>query len=182
MARQLVTRSPASFDPEKYHDEYREEVLALIERKAAGEEIVAPAAPEEPAKVLDLMAALEASLARTGAKQTPSATGNQEAGAKKAAAKKPAAKQAAAKKVGARPNAPASRPDADRAGYEAWGMATGAGRRRGKRRAPNDGHLDADVVVLEPAAVAQRAVRAGTKRRARLEPDRVGRGTPWRRS
>ena len=70
MARQLVDTLSGTFDPEKYHDEYREEVLALIERKAAGEEIVAPAAPEEPAKVLDLMAALEASLARTGAKQT----------------------------------------------------------------------------------------------------------------
>src|SRR4029453_19375491 len=78
MARQLVDTLSGTFDPEKYHDEYREEVLALIERKAAGEEIVAPAAPEEPAKVLDLMAALEASLARTGAKKP----------AKKAAAKK----------------------------------------------------------------------------------------------
>ena len=63
MARQLVDTLSGEFEPEKYHDEYREEVLALIEQKAAGEEIVAPAAPEEPAKVLDLMAALEASLA-----------------------------------------------------------------------------------------------------------------------
>ena len=39
------TRSSGEFDPEKYHDEYREEVLALIERKAAGEEIVAPPRP-----------------------------------------------------------------------------------------------------------------------------------------
>ena len=70
MARQLVNTLAGEFDPEKYHDEYREEVLALIDRKAAGEEIVAPAAPEEPAKVLDLMAALEASLARTGATRT----------------------------------------------------------------------------------------------------------------
>ena len=67
MARQLVNSLAGEFDPEKYHDEYREELLALIDKKAAGEEIVAPAAPEEPAKVLDLMAALEASLARTGA-------------------------------------------------------------------------------------------------------------------
>jgi DNA end-binding protein Ku len=69
MARQLVNTLAGEFDPEKYRDEYREEVLALIDRKAAGEEIVAPVAPEEPAKVLDLMAALEASLARTGAKR-----------------------------------------------------------------------------------------------------------------
>jgi DNA end-binding protein Ku len=70
MARQLVNTLAGEFDPEKYRDEYREEVLALIDRKAAGEEIVAPATPEEPAKVLDLMAALEASLARTGAPRT----------------------------------------------------------------------------------------------------------------
>ena len=104
MARQLVDTLSGDFDPEKYHDEYREEVLALIERKAAGEEIVAPAAPEEPAKVLDLMAALEASLARTGAKQPerrPAATARPaKAATKKAATKKaPAKKKAAAKKA-----------------------------------------------------------------------------------
>jgi len=92
MARQLVDTLAGNFDPEKYHDEYREEVLALIERKAAGEEIVAPAAPEEPAKVLDLMAALEASLARTGAKRTDDAAPARKRPAKKAAAKKAPAK------------------------------------------------------------------------------------------
>ena len=51
------------FEPDKYHDEYREKVLDLIERKAQGEEIaVQPEAPK-PEKVPDLMAALEASLA-----------------------------------------------------------------------------------------------------------------------
>ncbi len=96
MARQLVESLAGTFDPEKYHDEYREEVLALIDRKAAGEEIVAPAAPEEPAKVLDLMAALEASLARTGAKQAGGATPAKRSVAKRAA-KKAAAKKAPAK-------------------------------------------------------------------------------------
>ncbi len=91
MARQLVESLAGTFDPEKYHDEYREEVLALIDRKAAGEEIVTPAAPEEPAKVLDLMAALEASLARTGTKQGGRATPTKRP-AKKAAAKKTPAK------------------------------------------------------------------------------------------
>jgi DNA end-binding protein Ku len=106
MARQLVESLAGTFDPEKYHDEYREEVLALIDRKAAGEEIVAPAAPEEPAKVLDLMAALEASLARTGAKQTdraaPAKRPVKKAAAKKApakTAKKTTAKKATAKRT-----------------------------------------------------------------------------------
>jgi DNA end-binding protein Ku len=63
MAEQLIDSLTSDFDPSKYHDTYRERVLDLIERKAAGEEIaVAPEAPE-PAPVPDLMAALEASLA-----------------------------------------------------------------------------------------------------------------------
>jgi DNA end-binding protein Ku len=67
MARQLVESLAAeSFEPEKYRDEYREQVLDLIERKAAGEEIVAEPVVEPPAKVLDLVAALEASLAKAG--------------------------------------------------------------------------------------------------------------------
>ena len=67
MARQLVEALSDQFDPDRYHDEYREELMGLIQRKAAGEEIVAEPTVEEPGKVLDLMAALEASLARTGA-------------------------------------------------------------------------------------------------------------------
>jgi DNA end-binding protein Ku len=63
MARQLVDSLTSEFDPSRYRDEYREKVLDLIERKAAGEEIaVQPEAPA-PARVPDLMAALEASLA-----------------------------------------------------------------------------------------------------------------------
>jgi DNA end-binding protein Ku len=63
MAQQLIDSLSSEFDPSKYEDEYREKVLELIERKASGEEIaVQPEAPA-PAKVPDLMAALEASLA-----------------------------------------------------------------------------------------------------------------------
>jgi DNA end-binding protein Ku len=63
MAQQLIDSLSTDFEPDKYHDEYREKVIELIERKAAGEEIaVQPEAPE-PKKVPDLMAALEASLA-----------------------------------------------------------------------------------------------------------------------
>jgi len=62
MAQQLIGSLSADFEPEKYHDEYRERVLELIEAKAAGQEITVQA-PEEPAAVPDLMAALEQSLA-----------------------------------------------------------------------------------------------------------------------
>jgi DNA end-binding protein Ku len=83
MAQQLIDSLSSDFEPGKYRDEYREKVLELIERKAAGEEIaVQPEAPE-PKKVPDLMAALEASLAavksdssgngKTDSKKTPAA-------------------------------------------------------------------------------------------------------------
>ena len=63
MAEQLIESLSAQFEPEKFHDEYREQVLAMIERKAAGEEIAVQPQAEEPAAAPDLMAALEASLA-----------------------------------------------------------------------------------------------------------------------
>jgi DNA end-binding protein Ku len=63
MAQQLIDSLSADFDPTAYKDEYREKVLELVERKAQGEDIaVQPEAPQ-PARVPDLMAALEASLA-----------------------------------------------------------------------------------------------------------------------
>jgi DNA end-binding protein Ku len=63
MAEQLIASLSADFDPARFHDEYRERVLELIERKAAGEEIAVQPEAEEPEAAPDLMAALEASLA-----------------------------------------------------------------------------------------------------------------------
>jgi DNA end-binding protein Ku len=86
MAQQLIDSLSSDFEPEKYRDEYREKVLELIERKAAGEEIaVQPEAPK-PKEVPDLMAALEASLAAVKG----DSTGNGDTGEKKA--KKPASR------------------------------------------------------------------------------------------
>ena len=66
MARQLVESLAAEgFEPEKYHDQYREQLLDLIARKESGAEIVAEPQTEPPAKVLDLVAALEASIAKS---------------------------------------------------------------------------------------------------------------------
>jgi DNA end-binding protein Ku len=65
MARQLVeSLAVEKFDIDEFRDTYRDELLDLIERKAAGEKIVSQPTSEPPAKVLDLVAALEASLAR----------------------------------------------------------------------------------------------------------------------
>jgi DNA end-binding protein Ku len=62
MAEQLVESLAGPFEPEKFHDEYREQVLDLIGKKAAGEELIAPAPAATAPKVVDLLAALEASV------------------------------------------------------------------------------------------------------------------------
>jgi DNA end-binding protein Ku len=62
MAEALVESLSADFEPAKYHDEYREQVLDLIRMKAAGEEFEVPQVAAEKPKVVDLMAALEASV------------------------------------------------------------------------------------------------------------------------
>ncbi|MGH9152443.1 MAG: Ku protein [Acidimicrobiales bacterium] len=63
MARQLIESLSGGFEPAKYEDTYREKVLELVEQKAAGREVVAPPAARAATPVVDLMAALEASLA-----------------------------------------------------------------------------------------------------------------------
>ncbi|MFA5883642.1 MAG: Ku protein [Acidimicrobiia bacterium] len=116
MARQLVESLATEFDPDKYQDTYREELLGLIERKAAGEEIVARPAAEETGKVLDLMAALEASLARAGSGDASDGDADgataapRSRAAKKAAPRKAAAKRAAPAKKAAPVKAAAKAP------------------------------------------------------------------------
>jgi DNA end-binding protein Ku len=83
MAKQLIESLASDFEPERYRDEYRERVLDLVERKAQGEEIAVQPPPEEPAKVPDLMAALEASIDAVKARGE---TGGDGAGRKKAPA------------------------------------------------------------------------------------------------
>jgi DNA end-binding protein Ku len=102
MARQLIEAQATDFDPSKYRDEYRERVLELIERKAAGEEIVVQPLAEESQEVPDLMAALEQSLAAAqgGRRKAPAktasnggATAKKPSGTRKTTKKKPAAKK-----------------------------------------------------------------------------------------
>ncbi|HEV7399823.1 MAG TPA: Ku protein [Solirubrobacterales bacterium] len=89
MAEQLIDSLTRSFDPAAYRDEYRQQLLAMIERKAAGEEVVvAPEGEErEATKAPDLMAALEQSIAAVQSKREG-----------RAAKKKPAKKQPATAK------------------------------------------------------------------------------------
>ncbi|HEX8939199.1 MAG TPA: Ku protein [Candidatus Limnocylindrales bacterium] len=62
MAEQLIGTMTAEFDAAAYHDEYREALMGVIEAKVAGQEIVEPE-PAPTGKLVDLMAALEASVA-----------------------------------------------------------------------------------------------------------------------
>jgi DNA end-binding protein Ku len=68
MAESLIENLTSSFNPEEYHDDYREGLLQVVEKKVAGEEIeVIPEA--EPSKVVDLMEALKASVQATTTKK-----------------------------------------------------------------------------------------------------------------
>jgi DNA end-binding protein Ku len=98
MAQQLINSLSSDFEPSKYHDEYREKVLELIERKADGEEIAIQPQEEEPEKVPDLMAALEASLA---AVKDPEA-GKSKSDSKSNGKAKPAKKSSSRAKAGAK--------------------------------------------------------------------------------
>lgn len=139
MAKQLVNSLAEAWEPEKYEDTYREQVLAMIERKAAGEEIaVQPDAKDDESPVPDLMSALKASLDavrdRTGdapatgrkpavkaddaekkpgsSRKAAAAKGDDDAPAKPAGAKSPAGRTAAAKTPAAAKKAPAKKPAA----------------------------------------------------------------------
>ena len=91
MAEQLIATLNTTFDPTRHSDTYRDAVLELIERKAAGEgsdDLMRAPAPSSD-KVIDLMAALEASVneAKKARKRHPSA-GHKTAGAKTPASRK----------------------------------------------------------------------------------------------
>jgi DNA end-binding protein Ku len=62
MAAQLIEAMTGEFDPANYRDEYREALMQVIESKIEGRETVEVEAPEEPTKLVDLMAALQASV------------------------------------------------------------------------------------------------------------------------
>jgi DNA end-binding protein Ku len=88
MAKRLIEALAGPFQPEEYHDEYRENVEKLIEAKRKGKKVT-PINQPKPAPVIDLMQALQKSLAMgkatPTAKKTPAAKGS---GAKKAVKKR----------------------------------------------------------------------------------------------
>ncbi len=112
MAELLIQSMESEWDPARFHDTHRAKVEALIEEKRSGHEIVIQAGPEAPAKVVDLMEALNASIAaasKSGAKSAKSEPAAKRPSARRAApaAEKPAkaaktAKQPARAKPAAR--------------------------------------------------------------------------------
>jgi DNA end-binding protein Ku len=102
MAKTLIENLTAEWQPEEFTDDYREGLLKIVEAKIAGEEIELVEA-EPTAKVVDLMAALKASV--DAAKKRPSGDADAKKPARKPAAKKPAAKKTAARKTPARKKA-----------------------------------------------------------------------------
>ncbi|HEX2550747.1 MAG TPA: Ku protein, partial [Nocardioidaceae bacterium] len=115
MAESLIESMTGDFDPDLYHDEYREALEKVIEAKIEGREVVEqPVQEEDTGSVVDLMAALRASVAaakkgrgeadeqapakKAPVRKAPAKKTAAKAPAKKAAAKKTPAKKAAAKK------------------------------------------------------------------------------------
>ena len=115
MAEQLIASLEATFDPERFEDHYREKVLELVSRKESGDEgVVEAPEPADDDRVIDLMAALRASVEGAKAARRRHPTGEADADedaeeeaepAPKARAKKAPAKKAPAKKAAKRATA-----------------------------------------------------------------------------
>ena len=105
MAKQLIASLSEPWNPERYKDEYREALIGIVEKKLAGEPIEIP---EEipPARVVDLMAALKASVEAAKARTPAAKPAPKRSAAKKtSAAKKPTARKPAAKTAAKRTTA-----------------------------------------------------------------------------
>ena len=98
MAKQLVSAMTGEFDPAQYKDEYREALETIIQAKVEGKETVEIEQPEESGKLIDLMAALEASVnAAKAARESSGTKPVSVSEAKAAKAAKAGGKAAAAK-------------------------------------------------------------------------------------
>jgi len=91
LAVQLIDQAASdSFDPGKFHDEVRERTLELIQQKVDGQEITAAPVEESKTKIIDLMAALKASI-----EEDEGANATESTPASKAGSRKPRRKKAA---------------------------------------------------------------------------------------
>ncbi len=116
MAEQLIGAMTGAFDPAQYRDEYRTALMEIIESKVEGREVVAAAPAEESSNLIDLMAALEASVKKAKEAReaiTPPPTSVADAKAKKAAGAKAAAAAPKAASAKSKPAGVAAAADAE---------------------------------------------------------------------
>lgn len=78
VAHQLIEALADTWDPEKYHDDFQENLKKLIEAKLEGGEVSEVEQPKKLAPVVDLMAALKQSLAETEGRKKPAAAASEE--------------------------------------------------------------------------------------------------------
>jgi DNA end-binding protein Ku len=98
MASQVIDALTTEWDPERYHDDYRQQVLQLIREKAKGKEIVVAKDKPQEAKVVDLMAALEASLEAAKGPKAPAARARRASSRKASGTKKASSTKTRARK------------------------------------------------------------------------------------
>jgi DNA end-binding protein Ku len=94
MAKTLIENLAAKWDPEKYHDRYRSELLDLLRKKAKGQKLPEPSA-DEGGEVLDLMEALRQSVAATKKRRAGPARRKTSGAKKKTSSRKPASSRKA---------------------------------------------------------------------------------------
>jgi DNA end-binding protein Ku len=90
LAKKLIDTLAGPFEPDQYHDEYKQNVEKLIEAKRKGRKVT-PIRQPKTAPVIDLMQALQQSLAKTGSVRATSTSGSK---ARKTTTKKRGAKVA----------------------------------------------------------------------------------------
>lgn len=96
LALQLIEQASSdTFDAGAYRDEVYEKTLELIQKKVEGQEITAAPVEESKTQIIDLMAALKASLAGGETQRKPATRAGKKTEAQESAAKKPARRKAA---------------------------------------------------------------------------------------
>jgi DNA end-binding protein Ku len=148
MAGSLIETLSGDFDPTAYTDRYREALLALIEAKVAGREVVAPRTSEQPGVVVDLMSALRASVEAAKADREPAA---ERGGTRHQPGTEQETERAEAPKSAPRKRAAPAK--------KATGTASGARKEPAAR-------ADAEDTAQTPAAKKAPAKRAAAKKEA----------------
>src|SRR5439155_163617 len=163
LAKKLIEQlSATEFRPEQYRDEYRERLMEAVQKKVAGEEVVAPPAPAR-AEVIDLMDALKKSLA--GRKAGEQADTGARAGKRRPAAAVVRREAAAGRSRGSAssPTASASSP----------GMARVAG-------SPSRGSSSSTSTLGAWSPAPRRSPGYRPRRRYRASARNSGAISPWR--